>query len=230
MFKSLVSYLLAGYLTLASASSLAQERPKNVHFPTGLELKVVENPALIGNEELCFPYIEARKKRGMRLPRECEFYDPNQSDNPLLEVTKEDLGKKISEHYTVGDFARIGKREQLKYARKGDYIAAKGEFFNRYIRVDREFLERLEQLREMTGVHLPIIDAFRSFGYNTRMYWTLGKRPTSSYHNSGQAVDIRVNPRKVSRAVKQLFENDGIGFGKTFLHLDTRGRKARWYY
>ncbi len=234
MFKRGLAYLTAIYIALCSpisvSSSLGQEPTKKVHFPSGLELKIIDDAQLTGSDELCSPYIELRKKNGIKLPKECEYYDPNQMGNPLLEVGKDTLNQKLSQHVTVRDFAKIGKQEQLRYARRGDYWKNKGEYFYKYIRVDAELLDRLEQLHEQTNVALPIIDGFRSFGYNTRMYWAGGKIPTSSHHSSGDAVDIRVNPRKIGAILNQLFENDGLGIGGTFIHVDTRGSKARWYY
>ena len=131
----------------------------------------------------------------------------------MLEIRKDNLDQQLSPHIKVRDFAKIGKQEQLRYARRGDYWKNKGEYFYKYIRVDAELLDRLEQLHEQTNVALPIIDGFRSFGYNTRMYWAGGKIPTSSHHSSGDAVDIRVNLQKVGTAANKLFENDGLGIG-----------------
>ncbi len=230
MLKRGLAYLTAAYIALCSPTALAQEPPKTVHFPSGLELKIIDDSRLTGSDELCSPYIELRRKKGIKLPKECEYYDPNQSGNPLLEIGKDTLNQQLSPHIKVRDFAKIGKDEQLRYARRGEYWRNKGEYFYKYIRVDSDLLERLEKLHEQTNVALPIIDAFRSFGYNTRMYWALGKVPTSSHHSSGDAVDIRVNPRRISTVLNQLFENDGLGIGGSFIHVDTRGKKARWYY
>ncbi len=230
MIKRGAAYLLAAYLFIVPVRGAAQEPSPTVRFSSGLELTVVTDPALVGSAEQCARYNEQRRVKGVTLPAECEFYDPNHSGNPLLAVRKDDLDQKLSPHITVGDYAKIGERKQMKYAREDSTFKRGKEYFSQYIRIDPGLLDRLEQLHQQTRLRLPIIDGYRSFGYNTRMYWSLGKTPTSSWHSSGKAVDIRVRPKKVSLLVQRLFENDGIGFGGSFVHLDTRGSKARWYY
>ena len=235
MFKKLTTTILGAYFICAPLSSIAVEPPPSftekcsyVRMPSGLELEVVTDLNLIG-PEYCGQYNRQSRKKSISIPQECEFYDPNHSGNPLVRVRTEDLDKKISAHFTVGDFSLIQEKE-VQFV-LGEYtLTVDDQTYSQYIRIDPEIIQRVEELLERTKVTPKIKDWYRSFGYNARLYWSLGKKPSSSEHCSGDAVDIFIPFNKTMKTVKELFADGGIGFGRDFYHLDTRGTKARWYY
>ena len=58
------------------------------------------------------------------------------------------------------------------------------------------------------------------------------KRPTDSRHSSGDGGDILLSYRRYSKPLEKIFKNGGLGIDNhdNFVHVDTRGRNARWYY
>ena len=90
---------------------------------------------------------------------------------------------------------------------------------------------QLEILRAHFGAPIRIISAYRSPDYNE----AIGSKP-SSQHVRGRAVDISVvgvAPEMVYAKACQLQEDGvfimgGCGLYPSFVHIDTRGTKARW--
>lgn len=83
----------------------------------------------------------------------------------------------------------------------------------------QDFMNRLDTVRDVTGIPLVITCAYRS-----REYDLAKGRSGNSAHTRGMAVDIRcttsVNAFKiVQAALKVGFTR--IGIGKTFIHLDS---------
>lgn len=83
----------------------------------------------------------------------------------------------------------------------------------------QDFMNRLDTVRDVTGIPLVITCAYRS-----REYDLAKGRSGNSAHTKGMAVDIRcttsVNAFKiVQAALKVGFTR--IGIGKTFIHLDS---------
>lgn len=200
---------------------------KTVRFPSGLELKMITDPNLVGGP-FCDRY-NGRSVQGRHLIHQrCEFYDPNQAGVALLEVPRADLGKRISEHFTLAEFAII---RDARWANSRYIQTWNGDQYTQYLRLDPEIIKKLEELRKKIKQPLAINSGYRSFGYNNDLYW-LGyrKRPTKSRHTSGDAVDVALPYRVIARDAERVFKNGGIGKGRSFTHVDTRGRKARWRY
>ena len=89
-----------------------------------------------------------------------------------------------------------------------------------------EAVDLLEKLREQLNVPLRIHSAYRDPLHNAR----IGGAPRSR-HKIGDAFDVGVNNIDrfaLLRAVTDLGFS-GIGKYQTFLHIDTRPYKARWY-
>ncbi len=189
-------------------------KTKTVRFPSGLRLEVVTDPNLIGPGK--------------------EFYDPNQSGNPLLRVPKAALDDQVSRYFSLAEFARIGTPS---LARKEYTQTFMSDRYNTHIRLDPDLLRKLDQLRSLAGRSLFIQSGYRSYGYNARLYRQFyGRSPTISRHSSGDGVDVDVPPlkkkqrRKFDAHVEKLFRNGGFGKANGFVHVDDRGRKARWRY
>ena len=189
-------------------------KAKTVRFPSGLKLEVVTDPNLIGSGK--------------------EFYDPNQSGNPLLRVPRAALDDRVSRYFTLAEFAHIGTPS---LARKEYMQTYAGDRYNTYIRLDLALLQKLDQLRKQAGRSLFIQSGYRSYGYNDRLYRRVyGRHPTISRHSSGDGVDVDIPPMKrkqrrtFDQRVEKLFRNGGIGRANGFAHVDDRGRKARWRY
>lgn len=187
---------------------------KTIRYASGLELEIVTDPHLIGKGQ--------------------EFYDPNHADTPLVKVPRSYLTKKVSEHFHLAEFAAIPSSSLVAQKYKQRFA---GDNYFTYIRLDPDFIEKLEQLREKTRRPLEINSGYRSNGYNTKLYRQLyHRKPTKSRHISGDASDLAISQfhgktrRQFLRDVDQVFKKGGVGKGSTFVHVDDRGRKARWRY
>ena len=212
---------------LPRRSTRRREPRKTIRFPSGLELKIITDPDLVGGS-FCDHY-NGQSVQGRRLIHQrCEFYDPNNGGVALLEVPRADLGKRISEHFTLAEFAII---RDTRWANPRHVQTWNGDQYTQYLRLDPEIITKLEELRRKIKQPLAINSGYRSFGYNNDLY-RLGyrKRPTKSRHTSGDAVDVALPYRIIARDAERVFKNGGIGKGRSFTHVDTRGRKARWRY
>lgn len=181
---------------------------KKLRLPSGLELEVITDAKLTG---------EGR-----------EFYDPWHSGNPLVRVRKEDLGKKVSKYFSLGEFARI---ETPALAKREFTQMRWGDSYHTYIRIEPDMLRRLDNLRAQLKRPVSINSGYRSYGYNQRLYQHVyHRKPTKSRHCSGDGVDIGAGYGAIRRPAERIFKNGGIGKGYSFTHLDTRGWQARWHY
>ena len=101
-----------------------------------------------------------------------------------------------------------------------DLHYCKGEYFH-----DSDFLDRLEHLRSLVGKPLHINSPRRCALRNAHV-----KGAAFSQHKIGIACDIGLggqDPVALARAaVAAGFK--GIGFGRTFLHVDARTRPPTW--
>lgn len=90
---------------------------------------------------------------------------------------------------------------------------------------------QLQALRNHLGKPININSGYRSPAYNRRVGGAV-----NSQHLIGKAADIRVfgaKPEMVAQAIELLIAKGamgqgGIGIYNTFVHYDTRGKKARW--
>ena len=97
--------------------------------------------------------------------------------------------------------------------------------------MDQEFMNKLDQLRELAGIPLVINSAFRSVQYEK----TKGRNGTSA-HVLGLAIDIRCNNSQnrfkvLESALKLGFKR--IGVAKSFIHLDISKKHSQnvvWTY
>lgn len=101
-----------------------------------------------------------------------------------------------------------------------DFRYCEGEYFH-----DADFLDRIEKMRDLVGKPLRINSPRRCPQRNAHV-----KGAAYSQHKVGIACDIALaghDPVALARAaVKAGFK--GIGFGRTFLHVDARTRPPSW--
>lgn len=94
------------------------------------------------------------------------------------------------------------------------------------LKVNEKAMDALQHLRDLLGVPIKITSAYRTPEYNKRIG---GAR--NSQHVKAKAFDIvlteQVNP-SILLAAAEICGFKGIGFYKTFMHVDVRTRKARW--
>ena len=93
--------------------------------------------------------------------------------------------------------------------------------------VDVVLIEILESVREHFGVSVRLTNANRCAKHNAEVGGA-----TNSQHLKGRAADIQVegiNPDEVADWLDDMYPNQyGIGRYKTFTHIDSRDRSARW--
>ena len=95
------------------------------------------------------------------------------------------------------------------------------------VMLDEKLLELLQKMRDAAGQPIMVYSGYRTPAYNKQV----GGAPTSQ-HLYGKAADISI----VNMTVDQMAElgercgADGIGkyYKQGFIHVDTRGHKARW--
>jgi uncharacterized protein YcbK (DUF882 family) len=170
------------------------------------------------------------------------------SPKGFIEVTPENFGTRVSEHFTVGEFLTKDQRE----------------VWPKYLVLDRRLLDKLElTLAELNRMgyrvkDLSIMSGFRTPDYNERGVGT-GGRSAVSRHQYGDASDVypdddhdgrlddlnrdgRVDLKDarilasaaeaVERKNPQLVGGIGIYPATSahgpFVHIDARGTRARW--
>ncbi len=92
---------------------------------------------------------------------------------------------------------------------------------------DPDFLDRLEALRAAMDAPLRISSGRRCALHNAEV-----RGAPLSRHKRAIAADIVLtghDPARLARAARDAGFT-GIGFGRTFLHVDNRVRPARWHY
>ena len=102
-----------------------------------------------------------------------------------------------------------------------------GEGHN-HVKVCRELVDKLQELRERLGRPIMINSAFRCEERNREVGGA-----DESQHLTGRAVDISMRNQDISHGeLKSLAQGigfTGIGLYDTFVHLDTReGQAAVW--
>jgi uncharacterized protein YcbK (DUF882 family) len=93
------------------------------------------------------------------------------------------------------------------------------------VKLDEKLIELLQQLRDRAGLAVKIHSGYRTPEHNKKV----GGSPKSQ-HLEGKAADISVKgwtPKKLAE-LAEVIGFDGIGIYDTFIHVDTRGKKARW--
>lgn len=145
-----------------------------------------------------------------------EFYDPNRSGNPLLDTSGAHRLKMLSDNFSVAELARSGD-----------------EAFG-VARIDPRQITCLQNIRNYVGRPVLIRSGYRSYWHNIEVYRRLGRRPTSSQHLSGRAVDIKIEGMTGVEMAKAAIDACGpevaIGLGPSYAHIDVRGNSGVWKY
>lgn len=94
---------------------------------------------------------------------------------------------------------------------------------------DERLIWILTAVREHFGKPVVITSGFRCEAYNRKVGGA-----AKSQHLTGKAVDFNVqgvSPKEVQAYLDKLLAGRfGLGYGKTFTHLDTRDNPARFNY
>lgn len=94
--------------------------------------------------------------------------------------------------------------------------------------LDPQLIPALQQLRDYVGSPIYVNCGYRCLEHNRE----IGSKDTSQ-HVLGKGADIKskvLTPKQLARAASKIpeFNKGGIGLYNTFVHVDVRGRKARW--
>jgi zinc D-Ala-D-Ala carboxypeptidase len=95
--------------------------------------------------------------------------------------------------------------------------------------ISGRLLLALEHLRELVGLPIKVHDGYRCASHNEQAGGV-----TDSEHTRGTAVDLEIPGLSLQEMYAYALEvpefaNGGIGaYDGNFLHLDVRGRAARW--
>ena len=92
-----------------------------------------------------------------------------------------------------------------------------------------ELVLTLDNVREKYGKPITINSGYRSVEWNERVGGV-----TNSQHRLGNAADIHIANQTDGDRLEELFiaevgQDCGIGRYNTFIHVDIRGYKARWF-
>lgn len=175
-------------------------------------------------EEACFPSGECLSVvKGPDGENE-RYWDPNDSDNPLLDTSGEYRDLQVSENFRVGEFAESGANQ-----------------FDR-ARIDPELVRCLERLRAAVNERVGgpgsdfgvVVDSgYRSWAYNVELYEDRDRDPTQSEHCSGRAADVRVPSADLSSTelARLALRNGppcdtrvGIPADDDYIHVDVKPR------
>lgn len=119
---------------------------------------------------------------------------------------KKDGSKKLSEHFTVSEFACHDGSDKIL--------------------ISDELVTLLEKIRTYFGKPIHINSAYRNATYNKKVGGA-----SASQHVKGTAADIRVDgvpPDAVSAWGEKFNATGGTGRYSTFTHVDVRGYKVLW--
>lgn len=100
---------------------------------------------------------------------------------------------------------------------------------NKFDGIDRDLVATLDLMREDLGLPLIVNSGLRCPEHNRNVGGS-----SDSRHLYGLAADISLPKGYTSADMEELAEeyepflNGGIGLYDTFIHLDVRGRRARW--
>ena len=114
------------------------------------------------------------------------------------------------------------KRMSLKYFSLNEFDSP--DLPNSGVNMDNDFLQKLDNAREIAGIPFKINSAYRTTEHHNAIYKKLGKEPTKSAHLIGKAADIHCTDSK-SRfiIISALLDANisRIGIADTFIHCDT---------
>ena len=139
-----------------------------------------------------------------------------------------DLNEHLTPHFRLGEFfvtSATGGQEGLL----ADWAKLDPSAQAAYMQNLRNLAKRLEFIKSeyFEGAAIHITSGWRS----QRVNKLVGGKP-KSFHLLGMAADIVVggkSPKAVQSTLDPLWQG-GLGYGKSFTHLDSRHIKARFNY
>jgi uncharacterized protein YcbK (DUF882 family) len=154
-----------------------------------------------------------------------EYYDPNNSGNPLLDTSGGNRTKLLSKNFIVDELAKSGAKNFDK------------------ARIDPKLVDCLQAIRDYVGKSVVINSGYRSYKHNEHLWnecekkkkkgekCTVGK---NSQHLSGKAADIKIAGMTGVEIAKAAIDVCGckiaIGLGANFANVDVRGEFRVWNY
>ena len=114
----------------------------------------------------------------------------------------------------------------MKYFKLNEFDSP--DFPNSGVNMDKDFLERLEQAREIAGIPFRITSGFRTQNYLQDLLDRGYKASKNSSHLVGKAADIASIDSSarfiiVDALLKAGFNRIGIDGDKNFIHVDSDG-------
>lgn len=182
--------------------------------------------------------VPFEEKRGSRLNGYLLGSWRSEAPPGFVQITEKDLELPLSKHVRLGDF--LPQDGQVAWPR--------------YVAIDQKLLDKLELVLALLDewampghrVTADVNAGFRSPSYNRRVAGAAG----SSRHQHGDAIDVAIDANgdgRVTRADVVLVQKaveavesanpdltGGLGiytsgnFRRPFVHIDTRGHRARW--
>ncbi len=172
---ALISTLVPSEAEAKKHQKKPENKPKIEYqvFPSGAKLERVTGgrlQELEGDSNFCnsLNWLRAKDRREIRA--KCEYYNPWNNGVPLLRIHPKDLKVKLAPHFTVGELARIDPKDR-RFVRGGEMIEKDGEFYGKYVRIDREILTVLESIRAILDREIEIDEGYRGYGYNGMTYY-----------------------------------------------------------
>ena len=140
-----------------------------------------------------------------------------------------DLKEQLTPHFKLGEFFTTSEAHGGQAGLLNDWANLTPETQAAYYQNIKNLAKRLEFIKSeyFEGATIVITSGWRSMRVNK----LVGGKP-KSYHLLGMAADIVVggkSPKAVQSTLDPLWQG-GLGYGKTFTHLDTRHIKARFNY
>lgn len=120
---------------------------------------------------------------------------------------------------------------KLKYFKLSEFDSPDLEGSGEYMQV--KCLRMLDRAREIAQMPFKITSGFRTQAHQDNLTKRGYETAKNSPHLAGQAADIayftEIHLDKIIQACVQVGFTS-IGIGKGFVHVDTRPRKAVWFY
>lgn len=91
-------------------------------------------------------------------------------------------------------------------------------------KIDLKLIEYLQSKRELVKIPIKINSGFRCLKHNA----SIGGAK-NSFHTKGMAADIVLANAKIRDYLIHFKDSKGLGIYNTFLHVDVRDVRARWY-
>ena len=122
----------------------------------------------------------------------------------------------------AAEYWKLIKYFEAKEFDSPDEVESGGE------KMDEKLIKAIDYVRQQIEQPLYINSGYRTERHNAEV----GGVPNSQ-HRLGKACDVRIHSQEMGDSIEYWFkdfvgEDCGIGRYDTFIHIDTRDKKARW--